>query len=81
MSVVVLSGKAEGVEHACFVCNTSDWAFGPLFDREGDMSAEEVVDAFLEWLPNDPREYSDSELASRHCDFVGQLRKKEPGDE
>lgn len=60
MSVHILEGK-EG--KAAFYCSTTDWAFGPLFD-----SVEEA-EAFLQWLPVDPRKLKDSELEAKHADF------------
>jgi len=61
MSVQIL----EGASNACLYCNTSDWAFGPLFE-----DAEQAM-RFLEWLPKtaDVRLYTDKELEKLHCDF------------
>ena len=37
MSVQIL----EGEKHACLFCNTTDWAFGPLFE-----DAEQASDSW-----------------------------------
>lgn len=56
MGVGVLS---DG-EKACLFCNTADVAFGPVFSLTSDLdrlfdSLEEFGDAFIDWLPSDPR--------------------------
>jgi len=62
MSVQILEGKT----HACLFCNTTDWAFGPLFDDA------EQARRFLRWLPEipDPRRYNDKELEELHFEFT-----------
>ena len=61
MSVCVLRGENE----AAMYCNTSDWAFGPVFS--GPYAADDA-EAFLTWhfkKYGDPRSCDDSEL-ERH---------------
>lgn len=48
---------------AVFYCSTSDWAFGPVMDNY------EEAEEFLKWLKVDPRQFKDSELESKYCDF------------
>ena len=59
MSVQIL----EGERNACLYCNTTDWAFGPLFE-DADQA-----ERFLEWLPDDARTYSDKRLEQLFYDF------------
>ena len=65
MSVQIL----EGDRNACLYCNTSDWAFGPLFE-DADQA-----ERFLKWLPEAPdvRLYTDKQLEKLYYDF----KKKE----
>ena len=60
MSVQIL----EGESHSCLFCNTTDWAFGPLFEDA------EQARRFLATLPKDARRFSDKELAKRHSEFL-----------
>jgi hypothetical protein len=62
MSVRILEDR-ESFE-ACFYCSTSMWAFGPV------MANIEQAEAFLDWLPRDPREYNDNELESKYAEFL-----------
>ena len=63
MSVQIL----EGIDNnAVFYCSTSGWAFGPL------MGSAEEAEAFLQFVPGDPRSYSDAELEGQYSDFVRQ---------
>ena len=65
MSVEIFS-NGDG---AVFICNTTDWAFGPK------MPGENVAEAFLATFqrPDDPRHYSDSDLASKWAEFNAKL--------
>lgn len=65
MSVEIFSNENGAV----FVCNTSDWAFGPL------MPGENVAEAFLKTFqrPDDPRRYNDAELEKLWSDFRKKL--------
>ena len=54
MGVEILHDKKQG--HKCMYCNTTMWAFGGIFEED-----EDVV-AFMEWLPDDPKTYSDKDL-------------------
>lgn len=46
----------EGKDRACLMCNTTDFAFGPVLD-----SKEEALD-FLNFLDRDARTYGNEEL-------------------
>ena len=59
MSVEIFSNE----DGAVFVCNTTDWAFGPK------MPGANVAEAFLKYLPQDPRRYTDKELGTKWYDF------------
>jgi hypothetical protein len=50
---------------AVFVCNTTEWAFGPR------MPGENVAEAFLRSFGrgDDPRNLTDAQLESRWADF------------
>ena len=63
MSVHILEGKDS---NAVFYCSTSGWAFGPL------MGSAEEAEAFLQFVPGDPRTYKDHELEAKYSDFVQQ---------
>ena len=54
MSVEILTDNEKG--YKCLFCNTTMWAFGGVFNED------ENVEDFLEWLPDDARTYTDSEL-------------------
>ena len=55
MSVNILTGEA----YQCLYCSTTDVAFGPLFTPDDDVLG------FLQWLPEDARTYSDSDLKNK----------------
>jgi hypothetical protein len=57
---------------ACMYCSTTDWAFGPIFTEDKGHDADERVHAFLDWLPEDPRHYSESELESKYNEWLVQ---------
>ena len=73
MSVEILEGRHS---NAVLICNTTDWAFGPVF-----KSAEHAED-FCTWLPMDPRTYDERGLRIMHArwrtertDDEGELRE------
>lgn len=59
MSVEIFSNE----EGAVFICNTTDWAFGPK------MPGANVAEAFLKYLTKDARLFTDSELETRWAEF------------
>jgi hypothetical protein len=61
MSVEILYDSERSV--ASLYCTTDDVAFGPIFRG---AEAREDAEAFLEWLPNDPREYPPYDLVYVH---------------
>ena len=61
MACCILEGR--GVDYAVLYCNTTDWAFGPLFD------SREHAEAFVAWLPIDPRSYSIDVLEDKYSEF------------
>ena len=67
MGVRILSDKYD--EIASLYCSTSDWSFGPIFYNDGIINASEFADAFLKWLPEDPRTYRDDELEKKYHEF------------
>lgn len=54
--------KDSGLEKEVFFCNTTEWAFGPLMQ-------EDEGEAFMEWLPKDPRKYEDEELSQKYAEW------------
>jgi hypothetical protein len=70
MSCDILNNEQD--DQAVFFCNTSDWAFGPVMMPLPDYenSAYETARAFEEWLPLDPRRYSDNDLANKWSEFI-----------
>jgi len=48
--------KSEDTELQAMYCNTTMWAFGPIFE------ADEDVQSFIDWLGQDPRSLEDNEL-------------------
>jgi hypothetical protein len=65
MSCAILANADDTL--ACFFCDTSSWAFGPVFyDRD---SATEQAEAFRQSLDRDPREYTECDLESRYLDW------------
>lgn len=64
MSIRILESTNDN--QACFYCSTSGWAFGPV------MGSAEEANAFLDWIPGDPRTYSDSDLEQKYSEFVRQ---------
>lgn len=63
MAVNILESKHG---QACFYCTSTDWAFGPV------MGSPEEAEAFLKFLPSDPRSYEDIALEGKYYDFVQQ---------
>lgn len=61
MSVGILKDRDSGQQ--VLYCNTSDWAFGPVF------SDDESVEGFLVWLRVDPRSFNDAELTRKVSDW------------
>lgn len=66
--------KDNGKEYEKFVlvCNTSDRPFGVVF--HGNRAK---ADAFLAWLPKDPREYEEGELEELFNSFDKYFYDKE----
>ena len=62
MGVEILKDERSGQQ--VMFCNTSDWAFGPVFHDDED------AESFLVFLaPVDPRSLTDTELARRVSDW------------
>jgi len=57
---------------AALYCSTSGVAFGPIFHNDKDKDADERADAFLRWLPTDPRQFSDAELMAKYSEWLAQ---------
>lgn len=67
MAVEAFSNKDDS--QAVMVCNTSDWAFGPIINEHEDLGAAEVLYKFCEWLPKDARKYKDDEMVKKYFEF------------
>jgi hypothetical protein len=73
MACRILVGHEQGCdvyEQACFFDSVSDTVFGPL------MQSEEEAEAFLKWLPDDPRKLKDickvaemTDLTDKYAEF------------
>jgi hypothetical protein len=79
MAVEIVHDRQKRV--ACLYCNTTDWAFGPIFTGPG---CNEDAEDFLDWLcrrgpdvsdeigqslygdGSDPRDYDDAGLERMH---------------
>jgi len=57
---------------AAIYCSTSMWAFGPVF--LGD-DADADARAFLSWLPQDARKYTDNELERKYGEWLAMKRE------
>jgi hypothetical protein len=57
---------------AAFYCSTSEVAFGPLVRAEDDHDADERAEAFLRWLPDDARRYTNAELLTQFATWRAQ---------
>lgn len=56
----------DGVEAAVLYCSTTGVCFGPV------MESEEDAQAFIEYLPEDPRSYSQGDLMAKYSEFLRQ---------
>jgi hypothetical protein len=72
MAVRILEDK-DG--YKALYCSTTMTAFGPIFYEDDD------VEAFLEWLPKDARNYTDGELSDQYYQFRDELDKVEKEEE
>jgi hypothetical protein len=63
-------GKFQEFCNACFLCNTSDVAFGPL------MNGYDEAIAFASWLEDDPRVYEHGKLEV----LLDKFRKEKTSD-
>lgn len=66
MAVDILFDAEQG--HAALFCNTTDTAFGPLFDTRED--AEAFLAHVAETDGRDPRLMTDGELATLRLDWL-----------
>ena len=77
MGVRIIESNSPSDSYAVIYCSTSMTAFGPVF-RDGYEAQE-----FLEWLPEDARRYSSTELDSKYSefrDYLDELEKEEEVD-
>ena len=81
MGISILEGDYDGrgVTRAVMVCNTTDRAFGPLFDDHDEAQG------FLDWHEaqgySDPRTVNDDELDNRYIRYRKLLEKGEDPNE
>jgi len=61
MSVEIMKDERSGQQ--IMFCNTSDWAFGPVF------SDDESAEGFIAWLHVDPRSLDEAELSRKVADW------------
>ncbi len=55
---------------ACFFCDTSDVAFGPVVYGEATTGAREKLEAFRLWLGVDPRSVPVCELMDKFSEWI-----------
>ncbi len=72
MGIHILGGDKLAVMY----CSTTDWAFGPVFYSDDEHSAEERALMFLEYLPQDARQYSEYELERMYHEWLNQEKTK-----
>ena len=73
MGVRILHQSGDGMtrlEHACFYCSSTNWAFGPVFD------SYEEAEGFSEWLKIDPRTLSEPELEGRYMQYLREAEEQ-----
>jgi len=69
MAVDILRNEDDSL--AVLYCNTSDWAFGPVFGNGDRSGASEKAEDFLDWLPLDPpREPNESDLERQYVTWI-----------
>ena len=65
MGVRIITDGSQAVMY----CSTTDWAFGPVIMGDKEHDAVERAELFIQWLPQDARQYTDSELEGKWTDF------------
>ena len=73
MSIHIFTNQGAYDREAVLVCSTEGRAFGPVIEEWDDVPASEVAEAFMEWLPRDPREYAASDLRVKYDMFRDEL--------
>lgn len=68
MGVRVLHDRKLG--YAALYCSTTDWAFGPVFYEDEEVTAADQAEVFNDWLPQDARRYTDSELSAKYGEWL-----------
>jgi hypothetical protein len=72
MGVRIITDRQSDHPQAVLYCSTSDWAFGPVFSGNGKHDADERAEAFLRWLPQDARWFTDLELQEAYSKWLAQ---------
>lgn len=72
MGVRILTDRQSDYPQAVLYCSTSDWAFGPVFNGNGEHDADERAEAFIRWLPQDARRLTESELQTAYGQWLAQ---------
>jgi len=70
MGVRILYNSSDGM--ATIYCSTTDIAFGPVFYDGDNHEADERAEAFIKWLPQDARRYTDTELMQQYTAWLAQ---------
>jgi hypothetical protein len=79
MSVRILENREQGM--AVLYDSVTDVAFGPVFfnwssDKHGDFQyADDVAEAFLDWLEVDPRKLTPLEIADAAARFSVEIER------
>lgn len=78
MSVRILAGTEPGssFQHACLWDSVTDTAFGPVVYQNHDLGLlpEEILEQFLQWLPEAATRYNDDELHDKLAEFTKTLK-------
>lgn len=67
MGVRVIYDEKENM--AAIYCSVVDIVFGPAIYGDEKVDAERLAWKFLQWLPQDARQYRDDELMAKWSDF------------
>ncbi len=66
----------RGNKMAVMYCSTTDWAFGPVIEDTDDHAADDRMQLFIRWLPQDARLYDDSDLERKYSEWLAQEDKQ-----
>lgn len=74
MTVDILKNKYD--TQATIYCTVVDWSLGPMFTGTDTLTASEVAQSFLDWLPCDPRSLDPADLERKVNEFLSTMEDK-----